>query len=143
MAGHCERCGLPVQGIRRCQACRLAPSHPWIILLAALLWLTSVALYLAVGRGAYPDLAHLYRGLGGEPPLPARAYFAASGWLVYGLALGGLAGLVATVMRARSGATDAWTWVRGYAMVAIGAMLWASLGLLLWYWSIRKVIDLL
>jgi hypothetical protein len=82
-------------------------------------------------------------GLGEEPPLAARAHFAASACLAYGLALEGLAGLAATVMRASSGVTSTWAWVRGYAMVAIGVILWAGLGLRLWYWSIGKAIYLL
>lgn len=111
--------------------------------MAALAWAAGIALYLVVSRLMYPDIVKMFDGLGSEPPVPARLYFALSAWLFPVVA-------AVVVLAPILVATMGWraperlrAWSRRYALTAILGVGWGFLGVSAWYLCVTGIINVL
>jgi hypothetical protein len=137
---HCEFCGVENDRGVRCKSCRATLGGLWIVLLASLLWFDATALYVVVRQVVYPEVAQIYDGLGSQPPIIVRVYFALSDRLFYPMAIAGaLLAPLALLLHYRRNSASAYRYTKLYAATAATAVGWSLLALLAWYVAMQSV----
>lgn len=135
---YCEKCGSEARGRFRCGKCAALFGSVWVLAMAVAAWAGAFALFLVVSKAMYPDVVKMFDGLGMQPPLPSRVYFALSA-----LALPVIAAAVTVallVILARSGPRLP-IWSRRYALAAVGGLGWGLLAVALWWLCIADIIH--
>jgi hypothetical protein len=115
----------------------------WILGLGLLAWSASLALFLVLSGLVYGEIEKMYGGLGSQPPVLARLYFAASRLLWPAAALVALAGPAGAIAAGRNQPARSRAWSRRYALSSVLGVGWALLGVAAWYLCVTSIIAVL